>query len=84
MTALAPAPEITMFAGLVGRPLQPFVDWIDTERPDITHIDEVNLDEGEEPTPCENLPPRSKKIVIYYTVVNGLETIDEIPYIVQC
>jgi hypothetical protein len=81
MTALAPAPEITMFAEMVGQPLQPFVDWVDAQRPDITHIDEINLDEGEEPTPCEDLPARSKKIVIYFTMVNGVETIDATPYI---
>ena len=82
MTALAPAPET--FPNEVGQPHNGFVDWLLANRQDITHFDELNSDDNEQATPCDELPAGTKKIVIYYTVVNGLETIDEIPYIVQC
>ena len=64
------APEIKFFAGVVGQPLGPF--------------EALDVDANKTPRPCSELARGTKRIVIYFTVENGAETIEEVAYINIC
>jgi hypothetical protein len=80
--ATPPAWDNNDFSDAVGKPLNTLLDYLDN-RDDIQHVETLDANENESPS-CEGLAPGTIKIVIYFADNNGVETIEEIPYVTQC
>lgn len=87
--ALPPPPDTTLwdhdnFDDVDGQPLDLLEIYL-TSRRDITRIEKLDSTRIQNPTPCTQLEPGTKMIVIYfYNDNNGFAWIDEKPYVTIC